>query len=72
MFRWIQGGRKEDQWREAYDKAIMGMRHKLLKDVSVNGQKIAYIGSSNGRTVDNKMEHLTCFVPGLPSRTVVQ
>ena len=97
---WIQGGRKENQWRQAYvalrfgltyctqdgtldcfssqmvlfrvsvnryDAAIVGMRQKLLKDVQVNGQNVAYIGSSNsGRgKVDNKMEHLTCFVPGM-------
>ena len=62
---WVQGGRTEPQWREAYDRAIAGMRHKLLKDVAVNGQTIAYVGSSSGRSVDNKMEHLTCFVPGM-------
>lgn len=62
---WVQGGRKEEQWREAYDKAITGMRRKLLSEVQVNDQKVVYIGSSNGRSIDNKMEHLTCFVPGM-------
>jgi hypothetical protein len=60
----VQGGRKEDQWRDAYDRAISGMRKRLLAEVKVNGQQVAYVGSSSGRSIDNKMEHLTCFVPG--------
>jgi len=55
---WLQGDKKEDKYREMYDKAIDGMHLKLLRKSSPSG--LWFIGEGGS----NKMEHLVCFMGG--------
>ncbi len=54
---WLQGGKKENMYREMYDKSIDGMHSRLLK-TSPSG--LWYIASQR-----NQFEHLTCFMGGV-------
>ena len=60
---WIQGGKKEHHYRHIYDKAIQGLHEKLLER-SVS-EDLLYVAEMNGGRTTPKMEHLTCFLPGL-------
>ena len=55
---WLQGDKKEDMYREMYDKAIDGMHLKLLRKSSPSG--LWFIGEGDS----NIMEHLACFMGG--------
>ena len=60
---WIQGGRKENKYREMWDKAMSGMHEQLLQKSSPNG--LTYIADRYGDArLDRKMDHLVCFMGG--------
>jgi mannosyl-oligosaccharide alpha-1,2-mannosidase len=59
---WLQGGKKEKQYRAMWDKSVNGMHHHLLKKSSPNG--LTYIADRTGGKVGNTMSHLTCFMGG--------
>jgi hypothetical protein len=60
---WMQGGRKEDKYREMWDKAMTGMHEQLLQKSSPSG--LSYIADKYGGTrLDHKMDHLVCFMGG--------
>ena len=60
---WIQGGKKEDKYRQMYDKAIQGMHDELLQVSSPSG--LVFIADRNNGRLDTKMDHLVCFMGGL-------
>lgn len=60
---WIQGGKTESLYREMYDESIEGMHNVLLQTSSPSG--LTYIADKNGGKIDNKMDHLVCFMGGL-------
>ena len=60
---WIQGGQKETQFREMYDKSIQGMHDHLLSVSSPSG--LVFIADRNNGRMDTKMDHLVCFMGGL-------
>jgi len=59
---WLQGGRKEKSYRDLWDRSVNGMHLNLLQKSSPNG--LAYIAEKNGKKMDHKMGHLTCFMAG--------
>ena len=60
---WIQGGQQEPLFRKMYDKSIQGMHDHLLSVSSPSG--LVYIADRNYGKMDNKMDHLVCFMGGL-------
>jgi hypothetical protein len=59
---WLLGGQKDDKYREAFDRAMDGVRKRLL------GKQggFTFLGKSRrGRPPGPFMEHLACFFPGL-------
>ena len=60
---WIQGGQTEPLYRKMYDKSIQGMHDHLLSVSSPSG--LVYIADRNNGNMDNKMDHLVCFMGGL-------
>jgi hypothetical protein len=60
---WIQGGRKEQLYRDMYDRSMQGMHDELLQLSSPSG--LVYIADKNDGKLDTKMDHLVCFMGGL-------
>ena len=59
---WLQGGRKENKYREMYDQAVDGIEKVLLRKSLPNG--LAYVADFDGSEIEHKMDHLVCFLPG--------
>eukprot|EP00934_Nitzschia_sp_Nitz4_P000273 Nitzschia sp. Nitz4//scaffold84_size84139//40957//43015//NITZ4_005198-RA/size84139-augustus-gene-0.39-mRNA-1//1//CDS//3329559033//273//frame0 len=60
---WLQGGKTEPMYREMYDRAIQGMHDQLLQVSSPSG--LVFIADENSGRLDQKMDHLVCFMGGL-------
>jgi len=60
---WLQGGRKEDLYRNMYDRSIQGMHDELLQVSHPSG--LYYIADKSDRGLHRKMDHLVCFMGGL-------
>jgi Glycosyl hydrolase family 47 len=60
---WLQTDRKISLYREMYDKAMDGMHNELLRNSVPSG--LRYIADKNGGFIDQKMDHLVCFMGGL-------
>ena len=59
---WIQGGKKEQRYRDMWDRSVQGMHEQLLQRSSPSG--LTYIAEmKNGKLVHN-FGHLTCFMSG--------
>ena len=58
---WLQGNKKEDKYRDMYDRAIDALHTWLLKETK---QKLWIIGELKGNHFRHHMEHLTCFMGG--------
>jgi mannosyl-oligosaccharide alpha-1,2-mannosidase len=62
---WLQGGKTQPKYRDAYDKAIEGMHTVLLKYSSPsNLAYLAKIKHNNGGRLIHEFEHLECFMGG--------
>ena len=63
-WRSLDGLKDADAWRGMFDKAMEGMKKKLLHQwkVGENGELYSYLSPVGG---GGKMEHLACFVPGM-------
>ena len=59
---WIQGGKKENQYRQMWDKAMIGMHTQLLQKSRSTG--LTYIANRIGGKLEHKMDHLVCFMGG--------
>jgi mannosyl-oligosaccharide alpha-1,2-mannosidase len=59
---WIQGGKKENQYRLMWDKAMIGMHTQLLQKSSSTG--LTYIANRISGKLEHKMDHLVCFMGG--------
>ena len=63
---WIQGGMKEEKYRQMYDETIDAM-HKVLLQQSASPAQLTYIvkrmGGKGGRLI-HEFEHLECFMGG--------
>lgn len=60
---WLQGGQKEQMYRDMYDKSMDGMHKELLQTSTPSG--LVYIADKNNGQIDHKMDHLVCFMGGL-------
>jgi hypothetical protein len=60
---WLQGGRKEQMYRDMYDKSIQGMHDELLQTSTPSG--LTYIANKNNGKLSHNMGHLCCFMGGL-------
>uniref|UniRef100_A0A7S4K3S5 alpha-1,2-Mannosidase n=1 Tax=Odontella aurita TaxID=265563 RepID=A0A7S4K3S5_9STRA len=59
---WLQGGKKEEKYREMYDKSIQGLHDELVHTSQPSG--LTYIAERSGAKLDHKMDHLVCFLSG--------
>jgi len=61
---WLQGGRAEPQFRQAYDAAVDGLVKRVAQRSSPS--RLAYLAAihTNGQ-LEHRMEHLACFAPGM-------
>merc|ERR1712157_203705 len=59
---WLQGGKKEHKYRQAYDKAINGVLDQLVHMSRPN--YLTYVVELKGGRVIHKMDHLACFLGG--------
>lgn len=59
---WLQGGKQESIYRKMYDKSIDGIMNVLLKKSAPN--TLSYIAEIRGDSIQKKMDHLACFLPG--------
>uniref|UniRef100_A0A7S4T7X4 alpha-1,2-Mannosidase n=1 Tax=Ditylum brightwellii TaxID=49249 RepID=A0A7S4T7X4_9STRA len=59
---WLQGGKKENMYREMWDKSIQGLHDELLLFSNPNG--LTYIAEKYKGKLDHKMDHLACFMGG--------
>lgn len=61
--QWLQTGKKDDQLKEEYLKAMDGVKKLLVKKSEPS--KLTYVGELlSGRSFSPKMDHLVCFLPG--------
>ncbi|XP_064112684.1 endoplasmic reticulum mannosyl-oligosaccharide 1,2-alpha-mannosidase-like isoform X2 [Macrobrachium nipponense] len=62
--QWIQTGRTKDFLRDDYNESISGMEHHLAARTEPNN--LLFFGELHGSTKNfvNKMDELTCFLPG--------
>ena len=61
---WVQGGKIEDKYLEDYERAVDGIHRLLVQKSSPSG--LYYLGDMNpGGSINHKMDHLACFVPGM-------
>jgi len=58
---WLQGGQKEDMYREMYDKAMEGLHKNLIQKTN---DGLTYIVVKDGSRFKHKMDHLACFMAG--------
>jgi len=63
-WRSLDGLKDADAWRGMFDKAMEGMKKKLLHQwkVGEKGELYSYLSPVGG---GGKMEHLACFAPGM-------
>eukprot|EP01007_Sphenomonas_quadrangularis_P003829 NODE_83_length_2227_cov_133.328283_g61_i0.p1 GENE.NODE_83_length_2227_cov_133.328283_g61_i0~~NODE_83_length_2227_cov_133.328283_g61_i0.p1 ORF type:complete len:482 (-),score=154.59 NODE_83_length_2227_cov_133.328283_g61_i0:315-1760(-) len=59
--QWLQTGRVESRYRDAYDRSVKG----LLEGLLVKTDRWTFIGDRRQRRLRQKMDHLACFVPGM-------
>lgn len=59
---WILKGKKDDMYRRMYLESIQAMMDKLLVK---SNEGLWYIAEMRGNGLDHKMDHLTCFAPGM-------
>ena len=59
--QWVLSGRHDEGYLDWYRNAIDQVRAKLMR-TSPGG--LSYIGELNNNNVNNKMDHLVCFLPG--------
>ncbi len=65
---WLQGNRREQMYRDMYDKSIQGMHDTLLQKGTESG--LWYIAQTTFRRksrhyINPSMDHLVCFMGGL-------
>jgi len=59
---WVQGGRIEPEYLADYEAAMDGL-HEVVLQKSSGGHM--YVPDMHGSFIRHRMEHLTCFVPGM-------
>ena len=59
---WIQGGKKEQMFRDMYDYAMDGLHEQLLLKTSFDG--LTYIPEKMSGGYNHQMDHLACFMGG--------
>jgi len=59
---WLQSGKTEPKYRDAYDEAIEGLHNLLLRYSSPNN--LAYLVKIDNRRTIHEFEHLECFMGG--------
>jgi hypothetical protein len=60
---WLQGGKKEGNYRSMFEKAMDGANEKLVQKSTPDG--LTYVAILQGDTLDHSMDHLACFMGGL-------
>ncbi|KAL7485158.1 hypothetical protein ACHAW6_010766 [Cyclotella cf. meneghiniana] len=59
---WIQSGRKEQRFRDMWDKSMNGVHNQLVQKSSPNG--LTYLADRENGRLHHKMDHLACFMGG--------
>eukprot|EP00804_Cyclotella_cryptica_P017587 CCRYP_006741-RB/>CCRYP_006741-RB protein AED:0.04 eAED:0.04 QI:773/0.8/0.83/1/0.8/0.83/6/101/777 len=59
---WIQSGRKEQRFREMWDKSMNGVHSQLVQKSNPNG--LTYLADRENGRLNHKMDHLACFMGG--------
>jgi len=59
---WLQGGKKEQQYRDMWDASVQGLHDHLLQQSRPNG--LSYIAERKKGKLVHRFEHLTCFMSG--------
>eukprot|EP00565_Helicotheca_tamesis_P007993 CAMPEP_0185727338 /NCGR_PEP_ID=MMETSP1171-20130828/3051_1 /TAXON_ID=374046 /ORGANISM="Helicotheca tamensis, Strain CCMP826" /LENGTH=629 /DNA_ID=CAMNT_0028395877 /DNA_START=87 /DNA_END=1976 /DNA_ORIENTATION=- len=59
---WLQGGKKEQMYRDMWDESMTGIHEELMQQSSPNG--LWYIAEKKNGRIDNKFDHLVCFMGG--------
>ncbi|EQC28626.1 hypothetical protein SDRG_13705 [Saprolegnia diclina VS20] len=67
--QWLFTDKQDDRFKDAYETSISSMRTELIRTAKGPG-KLTILGSSvlradNTRSFHAKMDHLSCFVPGM-------
>ncbi|KDO25869.1 hypothetical protein SPRG_08812 [Saprolegnia parasitica CBS 223.65] len=67
--QWLFTDKQDDRFKDAYETSISSMRSELIRTANGPG-KLTILGSSvlrgdNTRLFQAKMDHLSCFVPGM-------
>ncbi|BDA50577.1 probable endoplasmic reticulum mannosyl-oligosaccharide 1,2-alpha-mannosidase at C-terminar half [Coccomyxa sp. Obi] len=62
--QWLISGKKQPSFLEGYKEAMQGVRKKLLARTAPQGG-LLFVGELHGETLEPKMDHLVCFLPGL-------
>uniref|UniRef100_A0A914ICH1 alpha-1,2-Mannosidase n=1 Tax=Globodera rostochiensis TaxID=31243 RepID=A0A914ICH1_GLORO len=60
---WIFNGKRDDHLREAYQSAIKAIEEKLLLKSATN--HLWYFAEMKGNRIEQKMDHLACFIAGM-------
>lgn len=62
--QWLQSGKQNDELKRQYLLAVDGMKARMLGKSAPSGFVFLSEIDANGQ-LGSRMEHLTCFVPGL-------
>ncbi|XP_076057890.1 endoplasmic reticulum mannosyl-oligosaccharide 1,2-alpha-mannosidase-like isoform X2 [Oratosquilla oratoria] len=62
--QWVQTGRTRDMLRDDFNESVSGMEHLLARHSEPN--KLLFFGElhGGGKNFVNKMDELTCYLPG--------
>lgn len=61
--QWLLTGREDAVLLQDYKEAMEGIRRHLVKK-SKGPLQLTYVAEMSGNTVERKMDHLVCFLPG--------
>jgi len=59
---WVQTGKTEPEWKDAWKRAMTEMKNKLITKTQGG---LTYIAELSSFEKVHKMEHLTCFAAGM-------
>lgn len=61
---WLQGNKKEQKYRDMYDRSIDAMHEHLLKKGANGLWIIGTVPANHHQLLNRNMQHLTCFMGG--------
>ncbi|KAF0687614.1 Aste57867_20597 [Aphanomyces stellatus] len=63
--QWLYSGKRETKYRDMYEQAVTSIAQKLVGHTAKSNWVFLGELESSGGSLNTKMDHLVCFVPGM-------